>query len=106
MSLLGTEGRPMVVLRRVTRHTWGADPERVVVVAVIRDGEDVTARVLGADGSRAVEVERKSGARIVRGRGVVIAFDDGTEWALVGVGCSCRVPASLKGLNPFNVPAP
>lgn len=104
MSLLGTSGRPMVVLRRATFHSWSDDPRRVVVVAVIQDGETRTAHVYGVVDGHAVEVERKAGARVVRSRSVVIAFDDGSEWPIVGPGCSCRVPSQLKGLNPFTVP--
>lgn len=99
--------RPNVVLRRVTRHTWGPDPERVVVVAVLRNGSDMRARVLGAEGGRAVEVESAEVASIPRGRGPLrVQLADGTEWRLVGVGCRCNVPPALKGVNPIDVPAP
>lgn len=99
--------RPTVVLRRVTRHSWGPEPERVVVVAVIQAGGSRTARVFGVDDGRAVELERAEGVEIPRRRGpLAITLVDGTEWVLRGVGCSCNVPSQLRGLNPLGVPAP
>lgn len=109
MTLLSTKdpARPTVVLRRVTRHSWGPDPARVVVVAVIQAGGSRTAKVFGVEANRAVELERAEGVEIPRRRGLLsIALADGTEWELRGVGCSCNVPAPLRGLNPLGVPAP
>lgn len=105
MRALSRDGRPAILLRRVTRHSWGPDPSRVVVVAVVREGEETTARVFGAEGGRPVELERIAGAEIPKVRGGVrIHFADGTEWSLQGVGCSCNVPRALKGFNPLAVP--
>lgn len=99
--------RATVVLRRVTRHSWGPDPDRVVVVAVIQANGSRTARVFGVEGARAVEVERAENVEIPQRRGLLsVALPDGTEWKLQGVGCSCNVPRPLKGLNPLGVPAP
>lgn len=112
MSLLVKDpARPTVVLRRVTRHSWGPSPERVVVVAVIQANGSRTARVFGVEDGRAVEIERAENVEIARQRGPLVirlADGDGTDggtWTLRGVGCSCNVPAQLKGLNPLAVPA-
>lgn len=97
--------RPTIVLRQVTRHSWGPEPARVVVVAVIQTGHTRTARVFGVDGGRAVELERAEGVEIARQRGPrTIRLPDGAEWKLAGVGCSCNVPGPLRGLNPLGVP--
>ncbi len=98
--------RPTVLLRRVSRHTWGPDPDRVVVVALTQAGGTSHARVFGAEGGRAVELESIAGSSIARQRGpVTIVHPDGSSWPLVGVGCACNVPGPLKGLNPLGVPA-
>lgn len=95
--------RPNVLLRRVTRHSWGPDPARVVVLAVVRSGESNVARIIGVDDGRAVEVERAEGVTIgPRARSVRLA--DGGEWPIVGVGCSCNVPGPLKGLDVARMP--
>lgn len=107
MSLLVKDPtRPTVVLRRVTRHSWGPAPERVVVVAVVQAAGSRTARVFGVEDGRAVELQRSEGVTIATRRGpVTIVHADGSEWTLRGVGCSCNVPGPLKGLNPLAVPA-
>lgn len=106
MSLLVKDpARPTVVLRRVTRHSWGPAPERVVVVAVVQAAGSRTARVFGVEAGTAVELERSEDASIATRRGpVTIVHADGSEWVLRGVGCSCNVPSQLRGLNPLAVP--
>lgn len=105
MSVLARRAdRPNVMLRKVTRHSWGPDPSRVVVVAVLRMGDQQYARVIGSEDGRAVELERADAVSIKRSRPVTIGLADGGEWQLVGVGCSCNVPSALKGLNPIEVP--
>lgn len=108
MSLMVKDpARPTVVLRRVTRHSWGPVPERVVVVAVIQEGGVRTARVFGVEDNRATELERSEGVTIAQRRGpLTVVHADGSEWTLRGVGCSCNVPRQLRGLNPLGVPAP
>lgn len=98
--------RPTVVLRRVTRHSWGPVPERVVVVAVVQAAGSRTARVFGVEAGKAVELERSEGVSIAQRRGpATVVHADGSEWVLAGVGCSCNVPSQLRGLNPLAVPA-
>ncbi len=105
MTLLTKQGRPQIVFKRVTRHSWGPDPKRVVVAAVIRDGAEHTARIIGVTNNRAVEVERSEGVTLPGGRGPTrIVHADGSEWVLEGVGCSCHVPGPLRGINPLLVP--
>lgn len=95
--------RPNLLLRRVTRHSWGPDPSRVVVLAVLRGGEQTVARVIGVDDGRAVEVERAEDVTVgPRARSVRLA--DGGEWPIVGVGCSCNVPGPLRGLDVLRMP--
>ncbi len=102
--MLTRSQRPGVEVRRLTRHTWGPDPSRVVMVAVVHEGERRYARVIGAEGGVATELERAEAVRVTKMRPVTVRLADGAEWALTGVGCSCNVPSCLKGLNPLNVP--
>lgn len=108
MSLLVTKdpARPTVVLRKVTRHSWGPGPARVVVVAVVQEGGRRWARVIGVEGGRAVELERAEEVEILqRSRPTTLRLADGAEWEVRPVGCSCNVPGPLRGVNPLSVPA-
>jgi hypothetical protein len=96
--------RPTVVLRKVTRHAWGPDPARVVVVAVVQEGGRRWARVIGAEGGRAVELERAEEVEILHRRPTTLRLADGTEWEVRSPGCSCNVPGPLRGVNPLSVP--
>jgi hypothetical protein len=109
MSVLVKDpNRPTITLRQVTRHSWGPDRTRVVVVAVVQEGDRRTARAFGVQDGRAVEVDRMEGAVLRREgklRVLVTENSEGSRWELRSVGCSCNVPRQLKGLNPLGVPS-
>lgn len=95
--------RTTLRFRRVTRHSWGPEPSRVVLVAFIEDGETNRAEVWGAADGKPVLLESAEGVSLRRARGpVVIDHADGSAWTLAGVGCSCNVPAPLRGFNPLH----
>lgn len=99
--------RSNVLLRKVCRHRWGADPNRVVVVAVMvehtPEGPKQWARIIGAEGGRAAELERFDVETIER-RPMALVLPDGTRRELANVGCSCNVPGPLRGLDVKRVP--
>ncbi len=96
--------RPTVTLRQVSRHTWGPDPARIVVVAVVQEGDRRYARAFGLEGGAVVEVDRMDSPSLrYEGRTRVLE-SDGVVWQLRSVGCSCNVPRQLKGINPLGVP--
>ena len=95
---------PKLLVRRITYHRWGPDPKRVVMVAVYKEGDTLVARVLGAENSTVVELERAEGVTIRRRSPVALQLADGTTWSLPTPGCSCQVPGPLRGLNPLKVP--
>lgn len=93
---------PRVAFKRTTRMGWDpAQRGRVVMVAVLdRDGRH--GLVIGAEGGQAVVLERAEATGVTRkGQAVVVQLADGREWATYPVGCSCNVPAPLKGLDPM-----
>lgn len=97
-------GKPRVLLRRTSRHAWGSDPRRVVVVAVMADGDRTYARTIGAEGGRAVELDSAEGVTLERGKPTRVRLADGSAWELQSIGCSCNVPPPLRGINPHLVP--
>lgn len=103
MSVVARDrSKPSLMLRRVTRHSWGAEPRRVVVVTIVESEGQRVASVWDAEGASAVELERVAGSEVLRQRGpVTIVHPDGSRWVLGGVGCSCNVPPALKGFNPL-----
>lgn len=105
MSLrTGRQGRPNVMFRRAVRRTWGPNPDQVVILAVLREGDRQFARVIGVEDGRAVELDLGEGAEILHQRPTTIRLADGTEWVPGRVGCTCHVPAQLRGIDPTRVP--
>lgn len=93
-----------VVMRRMVRHAWGADRQRVVLLVAIAEPDGTTSgEVWGSDGQRAVQLEAAAGVT-VEGRRIRLA-DGVTVWAGDAPGCSCKVPRSLKGFDPTKVAA-
>lgn len=103
--LVKNSNRPTVTLRQVSRHTWGDDPDRVVVVAIVQEGERRFARCIGVVNGVACELGRMESPSVRRnGRQPVLTGEDGSVWELRSIGCSCSVPRQLKGLNVLGVP--
>lgn len=101
MSAFATLPRSAVVLNALTRHHWGPDTKRPVRLTAINDGQTITVRVIGAEAGRAVVLEEATATEVNR-RGVT--FADGTRWDVRAVnGCTCKIPAALKGADPRNL---
>lgn len=100
MSVLVGGPRPSLLHRQVVRRP---DERKVYLLAVIREGEAVTATLYAEAAGRRVEVVESAPALSVArvGRNTMVELADGTEWAFVPGGCACGSP--LKHFSPLTV---
>lgn len=100
MSVLLGGPRPTLLHRQVVRR---AGDRRVYVLAVIKDGEAITATLYGEAPGRKVEpVESAAAVSVQRvGRDTTVELVDGSSWSFVPGGCACGSP--LKHFQPLAV---